>query len=109
MRYRPRRSPSRYASTAEVHGRLLRITVRDVSAEGARIEGAGRLAVGAPCALRILDGTVTARVRWSGDDVAGIRFDRPLSRRQFDTLRQAATTRRHGTTPRQHFTFTEMR
>ena len=109
MQFRPRRIPARYETTAEMQGRLVRITVRDVSADGARIEGAGRLCVGAPCALRVVGDVLTARVRWVSGDRAGIQFDASLTPRQFDTLRAAARPGRSLAAPRRHFTFTEMR
>ena len=109
MRFRPRRIPARYETTAELPGRLSRVTVRDVSAEGARIDGAGRLAVGSRCALRVVSDVLTAQVRWVADDRAGIRFDRPLAPRQLDTLRAATTPGRSRSAPRRHFSFTELR
>ena len=109
MRFRPRRMPARYETTAELQVRLARVTVRDVSADGARIEGAGPLEVATRCALRVVGDVLMARVRWVAAGSAGIQFDKPLSPRQLDTLRAASRPGRTPVAARRHFTFTELR
>ena len=94
---------------AELQGEPKRVRVADVSEHGARLSGIGPVGLGTRCTLRVLGDMLAARVRWSDGDRAGIAFDAPLTRRQFDTLREAASTRRRGRAPRRTFAFAEMR
>lgn len=65
------------------------VQIVDVSAGGARLSGAARLAVGAAVTLDCGSLAASATVRWQNDGLTGLMFDREL-----DTRIVAALTER---------------
>jgi hypothetical protein len=78
-----RRSSSRskvlLAATLRLPDRTQAVRLRDLSASGALVEGAGDLAVDGPVTFCRNDLTVPGVVAWSNGKHAGISFSRPLS------------------------------
>jgi hypothetical protein len=78
-----RRSSSRskvlLAATLRLADRTLAVRLRDLSADGALIEGAGDLAVDGLVTFCRNDLTVPGAVAWSNGKLAGISFSEPLS------------------------------
>ena len=109
MRYRPRRMPSRYEAVAELHGETRRVKVLDVSGGGACLSGAQGLLAGMRCALRVTGDVLTATVRWTSEDQAGISFDHALTPRQLDILRGSRRPSPAGRSARRTFAFAEIR
>lgn len=60
----------------------------DVSATGARLDGAGNLSVGQDIWLKTEKIDVLAQVVWSAPDMCGVHFDTPLNDLQIKQLTQ---------------------
>ena len=65
-------------ATLEISGRAVKVKLRNLSAEGAQVEGAGLPVEGTDLMFRKGNLAVVGRVVWTKDDHAGIRFDRLL-------------------------------
>jgi hypothetical protein len=75
---RSRRSNLLMAASLEHSGGATSVTLRNLSAEGALIEGDHGLAVGTPITFRKKELAVTGRIAWTADRRAGIAFDMAL-------------------------------
>lgn len=76
-----RRSPRTnllLSATAEMGGRVADVRIRNVSATGALIEGAGLPDVGGRLLLRRGEMQIGAEIAWAGGNRRGIRFDGPV-------------------------------
>jgi len=79
---RSRRSPVLLAATIEVCGAPLAVKLRNLSEEGALIEGAPLPAEGSATVFERKDMRLTGRIVWVEGNYAGIAFDTPLNREQ---------------------------
>jgi hypothetical protein len=75
---RSRRSNVLMAATIEAASGLANVTLRNLSAEGALIEGEGIPEAQSPVIFRRNDLTVSGRIAWVSDRRAGIEFDMEL-------------------------------
>jgi hypothetical protein len=75
---RSRRSPVLLAATVEVGGTVHNVKLRNLSAEGALVEGAENLPEYAAITFCRKDLRVRARIAWVQGKYAGIAFDKPL-------------------------------
>ncbi len=75
---RSRRSNLLMQATLETAGRALRVTLRNLSSDGARVEGDQLPIEGTDLLFRKNELTVTGRVIWSRGRQAGIQFERKL-------------------------------
>ena len=75
---RSRRSNVLLAATIEVSGAVLPVKLRNLSTEGALIEGSGLPIEGAEVLFRRNDLAVRSRVAWVHDNHAGIAFKSPI-------------------------------
>lgn len=75
---RSRRSHLLMTATLEVAGRALNVTLRNLSAEGAQVEGADLPVEGTHLMFRKGDLAAVGQIVWTRDKQAGIRFDQKL-------------------------------
>jgi hypothetical protein len=75
---RSRRSPVLLAATVEVGGAVHEVKLRNLSAEGALVDGAEGLPELAAITFCRKDLRVRARIAWVQGKCAGIAFDKPL-------------------------------
>lgn len=88
---RQRRSQVLLAASLELWGSLLPVRMRNLSADGALVEGDKLPVEGASVVFRRQDLSVTAKVVWVRENRAGLSFNEPLS---------PETVLRHIPTPR---------
>ena len=79
---RSRRSPVLLTATIEVGGMPLPVKLRNLSEEGALIEGAPLPAEGSETVFERKDMRLTGRIVWVEGKYAGVAFDTPLNREQ---------------------------
>lgn len=79
---RSRRSPVLLAATIEVCGARLAVKLRNLSEDGALIEGASLPPEGCETVFERNDMRLTGRIVWVEGKYAGIAFDRPLNREE---------------------------
>lgn len=75
---RSRRSNLLMAASVETSTGSVAVTLRNLSAEGALVEGAGLTEVGAPVVFRKKDLVISGRIAWLHEHRAGIAFDARL-------------------------------
>lgn len=92
MRYRETRIPCNTEVAIAFGEEVRRARIVNISPSGARLEGLGRLPRDALVMLAHLNSRVAARVRWSNDRQAGLRFPRPLSASEVSALRGVGGT-----------------
>jgi hypothetical protein len=88
---RSKRSPLLLSAQIEVNAAPASVVVRNLSSEGALIEGATLPAEGALTSFRRNELTVSGRIVWVQGRFAGIAFDRELEREEL--LRQVPKPR----------------
>ena len=77
-----RRSPVFLSATLEDDGRRLSVILRNMSANGALVEGEGMPNEGAEIYFERKELRVKARIVWVHDRYAGVAFDRELQREE---------------------------
>jgi hypothetical protein len=75
---RSRRSHLLMTATLEIAGRALKVTLRNLSEEGAQVEAADLPVEGTQLLFRKGDLAIVGQIVWTKDKQAGIRFDRKL-------------------------------
>ena len=75
---RTRRSQMLMSATLEISGRALKVTLRNLSAEGARVESADLPVEGTQLLFRKGDLAVAGSIIWTEGKQGGIRFEQPL-------------------------------
>ena len=75
---RARRSKVLMTATLELSGSALPVKLRNLSAEGALIEGDSLPVEGSKVIFKRLELTVAGRIAWVSDDRAGVTFDMKL-------------------------------
>ena len=88
---RSRRSNMLMMATIEISGRSVKVTLRNLSSEGAQVEGAGLPVEGTQLLFRKGDLAVAGAIIWTKGKHAGIRFEQKLD---------PATVLRHVPAPR---------
>jgi len=88
---RSNRSPVLLSAKIDVGGAEVAVILRNLSAEGALIEGSTLPAEGAPTLFRRNELCVTGQIVWVEGRYAGLRFDRHLNREEL--LRQVPQPR----------------
>lgn len=88
---RSRRSPLLLSAEIDVDGSPASVVLRNLSSDGALIEGAKLPVVGTSTTFRRNDLCVTGLIVWVQDRLAGIAFDRELDREEL--LRQVPKPR----------------
>ncbi len=89
MKFRSPRAASHYQSTLTDADNKQKVTVRDITDAGARVEiGKTELTIGDPIKLWILEKPHSAQVRWVRNGAIGVRFDQALSPRELAVIRQ---------------------
>jgi PilZ domain len=79
---RSRRSPVLLTAAIEVGGVPLPVKLRNLSEEGALIEGSPLPAEGTPTVFERKEMRLTGRIVWVQGNYAGVAFDTPLNREQ---------------------------
>lgn len=79
---RSRRSPVLLAATIDVGGFPLSVKLRNLSEEGALIEGAPLPAEGTATVFERNETRLTGRIVWVQGNYAGVAFDTPLNREE---------------------------
>lgn len=79
---RSRRSPVLLAATLEIGGAPVAVKLRNLSAEGALVEGERLPLEGSTTIFRRKDLRVKSRVVWVHGCFAGVAFDQPLKREE---------------------------
>ena len=87
MRYRETRLPCGTEVAIAFGEEVRRARVINISSSGARVEGLGRLPRDTLVMLAHLGSRIAARVAWSNDRQAGLRFPVPLSAAEVAALR----------------------
>ncbi len=87
MRYREMRLPCDTEVTALLGEAARRVRFANLSRTGARLLGLGRVPRGALVTLVHLNTRISARVIWTDDRQAGLRFVTPLSDSDLNALR----------------------
>ena len=77
---RSRRSPVFLKASVEVDGASVPVTLRNLSEEGALVEGACLPEIGAATLFERNELRIRGHVVWAAGRLAGIRFDRPMPR-----------------------------
>lgn len=75
---RTRRSHLLMTATLEISGRAIKVKLRNLSAEGAQVEGEELPVEGTALMFRKGDIATVGQVVWTKDKQAGIRFDKEL-------------------------------
>lgn len=88
---RSRRSPLLLSAQVDVNGTPASVVLRNLSSEGALIEGAKLPLVGTSTTFRRNDLCVNGRIVWVQGRLAGVAFDRELDREEM--LRQVPKPR----------------
>ena len=83
MKYRPNRQKTRYDVTLSAEGEAIRVTILDISRDGAKISVPYPILVGTAVQLKLGKTTTKALIHWCENNKAGIRF---LDRLDRETL-----------------------
>ena len=84
---RSRRSNVLMAATVEYDGALVKTRMRNLSKEGALVEGEGLPPIGQEVKFRKGDLNLSGNVAWRAGNRAGIAFDQPLDPESVSTSR----------------------
>jgi hypothetical protein len=79
---RSNRSPVLLSAKIDVNGTVVPVVLRNLSAEGALVEGAGLPAEGSAAVFERNDLRVSSRIVWVEGRYAGVAFDRHLAREE---------------------------
>ena len=88
-RHSPNRRKTRVPGFVSIDGRLLPVTIRDVSFDGMKLAVPEHIAPGTPITIAFMETTVPAIVHWSDGTRAGVRLLDRLERHVLVALEAA--------------------